>query len=143
MSTNPQASVALPARRSFSARRNAVRCKRMRRCKIGGRALLILLSLVRVGPDHSLLEHEATVEAPFAGLDHAIGFLREFIEGKSLDRAHWQRAALRGVDLTLHLDLHRKDLIGLADDLHSQSGLVDKGIERQDGKDRACRTAGR
>ena len=60
----------------------------LRRRKIGGRALLILLSLGGVGPDHSLLEHEAAVEAPFAGLDHAIGFLREFIEGKSLDRAH-------------------------------------------------------
>ncbi len=77
----------------------------LRRRKIGGRALLILLSL---------------------------GGLREFIEGESLDRAHGQRAALRSVDLTLHLDLHRKNLIGLADDLHSQSGLVDKRIERQD-----------
>src|SRR5260370_38387338 len=136
MSTNPEASVApgmaLPARRSFSARRSAARRKRMWRCKVGGRALLIFLSLGRVGPDPFLLEHEAAVEAPFAGLDHAIGFLREFIEGKSLDRAHWQRAALRSVDLTLHLDLHRKNLIGLADDLHSQSGLVDQRIERQD-----------
>src|SRR3979490_2891104 len=83
------------------------------------------VELGRVGRDDSLLEHEAAVEAPFAGLDHAIGFFREFIEGKSLDRAHGQRAALRSVDLTLHLDLHRKNLIGLADDLHSQSGLVD------------------
>ena len=46
------------------------------------------VELGRVGRNDSLLEHEATVEAPFAGLDHAIGFLRKFIEGKSLDRAH-------------------------------------------------------
>src|SRR6202035_3222261 len=84
----------------------------------------------RVRSDDSLLEHEAAVEAPFAGLDDAIGFFREFVEGHSLDRAHRQRAALRSVDLTLHLDLHGRNLVGLADDFHSQSGLVDKGIER-------------
>src|SRR3981189_3460849 len=89
------------------------------------------VELGRVGRNDSLLEHEAAVEAAFAGLDHAIGFLREFIEGKSIDRAHWQSAALRSVDLALHLDLHGRNLVGLADDLHSQSGLVDKGIERQ------------
>jgi len=41
-----------------------------------------------VGRNNAFLENEAAVEAPFAGLDHAIGFLRKFIEGKSLDRAH-------------------------------------------------------
>jgi hypothetical protein len=51
-------------------------------------ALVDPLELGRVGRNDSLLKHEAAVEAPFAGLDHAIGFLREFIEGKSLDRAH-------------------------------------------------------
>jgi hypothetical protein len=50
--------------------------------------LVYPLELGRIGRNDSLLEHEAAVEAPFAGLDHAIGFLREFIEGKSLDRAH-------------------------------------------------------
>src|ERR1700737_4260346 len=89
------------------------------------------VELGRVVRDDSLLEHEATVEAPFAGLDHAIGFLREVIEGKSLDRAHRRSVPLRRVDLTLHLALHRGYLIRLVDDLHSQGGLVDKGIERQ------------
>jgi hypothetical protein len=46
------------------------------------------VELGRVGRDDSLFEQEAAVEAPLTGLDHAIGFLREFIEGKSLDRAH-------------------------------------------------------
>ncbi len=101
------------------------------------------VELGRVGRDDTLLEYEAAIEAPFTGLDHAIGFLREFIEVKSLDRAHWQRAALSSVDLTLHLDLHGRNLVGLADDLHSQGRLVDEGIERQDRKDRACRPAGR
>src|SRR5260370_40731700 len=101
------------------------------RCRSG---LVDPFELSRVGRNDSLLEHEAAVEAPFAGLDHAIGFLREFIEGKSLDRAHWQRAALRSVDLTLHLDLHRKNLVRFADALHSQNGLVDEGLDRQDAK---------
>jgi hypothetical protein len=39
------------------------------------------VELGRVGRDDSLFEHEAAVEAPFTGLDHAIGFLREFVEG--------------------------------------------------------------
>jgi hypothetical protein len=46
------------------------------------------IELGRVGRNDSLLQHKAAVEAPFAGLDHAIGFLRALIEGKSLDRAH-------------------------------------------------------
>src|SRR5437764_5857713 len=65
-----------------------------------------------VGRDHSLLEDEAAVEAPFAGLDHAIRFLGAFIEGKSLDRTHRRRAALRSVDLGLHLNLHGRNLVG-------------------------------
>src|SRR5437899_12583683 len=134
MSTKPRAAwyAASNSRggRSFSAGRSAARhahaAPQYRRA-----ALVDPVALGCVGPNHSLLEYEAAVEAPFAGLDHAIGFLRKFIEGKSLDRAHRQMAALRSVDLMLHLDLHCRNLVGLADDLHSQSRLVDKGIQRQ------------
>jgi hypothetical protein len=94
--------------------------------------VLSSFELSRVGRNDTFLEDEAAIEATFAGLYHAIGFFREFIEGKSLDRTHWRRAALRSVDLGLHVDLHGWNLIGLADDFHSQSGLVDKGIEWQD-----------
>ena len=45
--------------------------------------------LSRVGRNDTFLEDEAAIEATFAGLYHAIGFLRELIEGKSLDRTHW------------------------------------------------------
>jgi hypothetical protein len=99
------------------------------RCRSG---LVDPFELSRVGRNDTFLEDEAAIEATFAGLYHAIGFFREFIEGKSLDRTHWRRAALRSVDLGLHVDLHGWNLIGLADDFHSQSGLVDKGIEWQD-----------
>jgi hypothetical protein len=98
------------------------------RCRSG---LADPFELSRVRRNDSFLEDEAAIEATFAGLYHAIRSLREFIEGKSLDRTHWRRAALRSVDLGLHLDLHGWNLIGLADDFHSQSGLVDKGIEWQ------------
>src|SRR3979409_2172127 len=70
----------------------------------------------RVRTDHALSEDKIAVEAPFAGLDNAIAFLCQFIERKSLGRAHGQRPAMRGVDLTLHLDLHGENLVGFADD---------------------------
>jgi hypothetical protein len=72
--------------------RNAMEA-RFRRCKMIAAvrwrsALVDPFELSRVGRDDTFLENEAAVETSFAGLDHAIGFLREFIEGKSLDRAH-------------------------------------------------------
>src|SRR6266700_6987143 len=108
------------------------------RCRSG---LADPFELSRVRRNDTFLEDEAAIEATFAGLYHAIRSLREFIEGKSLDRTHWRRAALRSVDLGLHLDLHGWNFIGLADDFHSQCGLVDKGIEWQDRKDGARRPA--
>src|SRR6266478_756491 len=99
------------------------------RCRSG---LVDPFELSRVGRNDTFLEDEAAIEATFAGLYHAIGFLREFIEGKSLDRTHWRRAALRSVDFGLHLDLHGWNLIGLADDFHSQSGLVGREIHVTD-----------
>jgi hypothetical protein len=115
--------------------RNAMEA-RFRRCKMIAAvrwrsALVDPFELSRVGRNDTFLEDEAAIEATFAGLYRAIRFLREFIECKSLDRTHWRRAALHSVDLGLHLDLHGWNLIGLADDFHSQSGLVDKGIKWQ------------
>src|SRR5260370_13582397 len=40
----------------------------LRRRKIGGRGLLIPLSLGGVRPPHPLFQHEATLDEPFAGL---------------------------------------------------------------------------
>jgi hypothetical protein len=72
--------------------RNAMEA-RFRRCKMMAAVrwrsgLVDPFELSRVGRNDTLLEDEAAIEATFAGLDHAIGLLREFIEGKSLDRAH-------------------------------------------------------
>src|SRR5262249_25891331 len=50
----------------------------------------LVVALNRVGRNHAFLEDEAAIETPFAGLDHAIGFFRKLIEGKSLDGSHWK-----------------------------------------------------
>src|SRR5436305_12012179 len=52
---------------------------------------------------NTLLEDEATIEAPLARLDHAIGFPGELVEGKPLDRSHGKRASFRGSDCRLDL----------------------------------------
>src|SRR5882724_6693960 len=126
MSTNPRAAWYPGIELS---RREIILCGKERAAPQYWRAALVdPVALGWVRPNHSFLEHEAAVEAPFAGLDHAIGIPGEFVEGKTLDSAHRQMAALRSVDLMLHLGLHGRDLVGFADDFHSQSGLVDKGI---------------
>src|ERR1700739_3906508 len=91
----------------------------------------------RVWRNDPFLEDEAAVEAAFAGLNDTVGFFREFIECKSLDRAHRKGPPLGGIDLPLHLDLDWRNLVGLANDLHPECGLVDKGIQRQDRQNRA------
>src|SRR5258708_27133763 len=101
--------------------------QRFRRCRMNGRRSLPLgscrsVGLSRVRRNDAFLEDEAAIEATFAGLYHAIRSLREFIEGKSLDRTHWRWVALRSVDLGLHLDLDGSNLIGLADDFHARRG---------------------
>ena len=90
------------------------------------------------GAIDALLEDEAAVETPLAGLDDAIGFPRQVVEGEALDRAHRPGAPLRRVDLFLHLRLHRGDFVGLADDLHPQRRLLDESVEGHDGKDGLC-----
>lgn len=99
MSTNPRGSVAPGMFGKLKAatpanwkQRNAMEA-RLRRCKMMAAVrwrsgLVDPFELSRVGRDDTFLEDEAAIEATFAGLDHAIGLLREFIEGKSLDRAH-------------------------------------------------------
>jgi hypothetical protein len=99
MSTNPRESVAPGmfgkvegSDTAIWKQRNAMEA-RFRRCKmmaaVGWRSGLVdPFELSRVGRNDTLLEDEAAIEATFAGLDHAIGLLREFIEGKSLDRPH-------------------------------------------------------
>src|SRR6266705_1907820 len=143
MSTNPRGSVApgmfgklkaATPRIGSSATRSkrafgVARWMAAVRCRSG---VVDPFELGRVRRNDTFLEDEAAIEATFAGLYHAIRSLREFIEGESLDRTHWRSVALRSVDLGLHLDLYGGNLIGLADDFHSQSGLVDKGIEWQD-----------
>src|SRR6266568_6332944 len=69
--------------------------------------------------DHAFLKDEAAVEAPFPGLDHAVGFFCELVEGKPFDCAHRQRASLRCIDFDLHVALYVRDFAGLADDLHA------------------------
>src|SRR5579883_3560006 len=97
----------------------------------------------RIRRDDALLEHKTAVEAALAGLDDAIGLLRQIVKSKALDRSHWKRSPLRCIDLLLHLGLDGRNLIRLADDLHSKRRLVDKGIQRQHRQDRARRARGR
>src|SRR5437762_2393644 len=90
-----------------------------------------------IGRDDALLEDEAAIEAPLAGLDHAIGLLRHLVESHALDRAHRPRTPFGGIDLLLDLGLDRRDLVGLAYHLHAPRRLVDKSIERHHRKDGA------
>src|SRR5690348_3194906 len=86
--------------------------------------------------DDALLEDEAAVEAPLAGLDHAIGLLREVVEGEALDRAHRHRLAFSGVDRPLHLGLDRRHLVRRVDDLHPERRVLDEAVERHHRQDR-------
>ena len=99
------------------------------------------LNLVR--RDDALLEDEAAVEAPLAGLDDAIGLLGEVVEGEALDRPHRPRLPFRRIDLLLHLGGDRQDLGRLADDFHAQRRLLDERVERHHRQDRPRRPRGR
>src|SRR6185312_8428187 len=90
-----------------------------------------------LGPDDTLLENKAAIEATLTRLDDAIGLLREIIESKSLDTAHGRGTALSRIDLGLNLALNRRNFVGLAHDFHPQGRRVDKRVERQYRKDGA------
>src|SRR3954463_12620397 len=82
--------------------------------------------------DDALAEGEAAVETALAGLDDAIGLLGPLVESVAFDADHRPGFALGSVHRLLHFLLHRRDLIGFADDLHARRGIVDERVERID-----------
>ena len=68
--------------------------------------------------NNALCQDEAAIEAPLAGLDHAIGLLRLLVEGETLDGLQRPVLALGLVDRCLHFLLHIRQVVGRADNFH-------------------------
>ena len=75
--------------------------------------------------------------------DHAVGLFGTLVKREALDRGHGPGLALGGVDRLLNLLLHRRHILGRADDLHAAGRVIHEAVERHDGKHRLDRLGGR
>ena len=80
--------------------------------------------------DDALLEDEATVKAPLTGGDNRESALCALIEGEALNAKHRYVLACRTIDGLLHLALHRRHSVRVADHFHAARRIGNERVER-------------